>query len=66
MQVRGYELTRDLFHELSVVPDLANTCSGEWLVKCRDGELRARTLEWWRRLDSNQRPTDYETVALTT
>ena len=21
---------------------------------------------WWRRLDSNQRPTDYETVALTT
>jgi hypothetical protein len=23
-------------------------------------------LEWWRRLDSNQRPTDYETVALTT
>jgi len=22
--------------------------------------------EWWRRLDSNQRPTDYETVALTT
>ena|SRR5579884_3925562 len=22
--------------------------------------------KWWRRLDSNQRPTDYETVALTT
>src|SRR5579859_3538191 len=26
-----------------------------------------RPLEiWWRRLDSNQRPTDYDTVALTT
>ena len=23
-------------------------------------------LNWWRRLDSNQRPTDYETVALAT
>jgi hypothetical protein len=22
--------------------------------------------KWWRRLDSNQRPTDYETVALAT
>ncbi len=28
----------------------------------RNGEA----LLWWRRLDSNQRPTDYETVALTT
>ena len=25
-----------------------------------------RNEDWWRRLDSNQRPTDYETVALTT
>ena len=23
-------------------------------------------VSWWRRLDSNQRPTDYETVALAT
>jgi hypothetical protein len=25
----------------------------------------SRVSDWWRRLDSNQRPTDYETVALT-
>ena len=28
-------------------------------------QLLVPVAEWWRRLDSNQRPTDYETVALT-
>ena len=29
-------------------------------------DMQKITKFWWRRLDSNQRPTDYETVALTT
>ncbi len=29
------------------------------------GDYHAANI-WWRRLDSNQRPTDYETVALAT
>jgi hypothetical protein len=28
--------------------------------------LKTKSTNWWRRLDSNQRPTDYETVALAT
>ena len=32
----------------------------------QESSVAMRVLNWWRRLDSNQRPTDYETVALTT
>ena len=39
------------------------------MVHDRNNGLRAAVeeyLNWWRREDSNLRPTDYETVALTT
>jgi hypothetical protein len=40
------------------------------MVHDRNNALRRVALEeslnWWRREDSNLRPTDYETVALTT
>jgi len=39
VQVRGYELTRDLFHDRSVVPNLANTCNARCIVQRRDGDL---------------------------
>ena len=55
---RDYKLSR-----------VASTLVDETTLLDHDPGFRGRALPrniWWRRLDSNQRPTDYETVALTT